>query len=149
MQYGTPACERCEQRSRCTKGVQGRRIKRYAEDAAKELLRDKMEKPEVRERYLKRQGMVEPVFSQLKCRQGLRRFRRKGLKAVRCEFALHAMAYNLSRAMALWAWDIPFIFRWLLFAIRGGARQGQVQVFSKRSFYKPMPGDFQPILVQL
>ncbi|MEJ2621747.1 MAG: transposase [Candidatus Thiodiazotropha sp.] len=60
--------------------------------------RQKMEKPENRQFYGKRQGMVEPVFSQLKCRQGLRRFRRKGLKAVRCEFALHAMAYNLSRA---------------------------------------------------
>ena len=65
-----------------------------------------MAQQEVRRRYLKRQGMVEPVFSQLKCRQGLRRFRRKGLKAVRCEFALHAMAYNLSRAVALWARDV-------------------------------------------
>lgn len=146
VQYGTPACETCEQRSRCTRSVQGRRIKRYAEDAAKELLRDKMEQPEVRECYLKRQGMVEPVFSQLKCRQGLRRFRRKGLKAVRCEFALHAMAYNLSRAMALWVWDIAFIFRRIFLASRGGARQDQVHILSKRSFCKPMPGDFQPVL---
>jgi len=28
---------------------------------------------------------------------------RNAKKAVRCEFALHAMAYNLSRAVALWA----------------------------------------------
>jgi hypothetical protein len=82
-----------------------------------------MENPEARERYLKRQGMVEPVFSQLKCRQGLRRFRRKGLKAVRCEFALHAMAYMSS------------------------ARQGKAQIFSKRSSCNPMSGNFQPILV--
>jgi hypothetical protein len=55
-----------------------------------------MEKPENRESYRRRQGMVEPpVFRQLKCHQGLRKFRRKGLKAVRCEFALHVMAYNL------------------------------------------------------
>jgi len=60
-----------------------------------------MEEPEARERYLKRQGMVEPLFSQLKCRQGLRRFRRKDLKAVQCEFALHAMACNLGRADVL------------------------------------------------
>jgi hypothetical protein len=144
VQYGTPACETCEQRSRCTRSTRGRRIKRYAEDAAKELLRDKMEQPEVRERYLKRQGMVEPVFSQLKCRQGLRRFRRKGLKAVRCEFALHAMAYNLSRAMALWVWDISFIFRGLFLASMGGARQGQAHVFSKRSFANLCPATSSP-----
>jgi transposase len=147
VQYGTSACEACEQRSRCTKSARGRRIKRYAEDAAKEVLREKMATPEARERYLKRQGMVEPVFSQLKGRQGLRRFRRKGLKAVRCEFSLHAMAYNLSRAMVLWVWDISFIFRWLLLAVMSGARQGQIPVFSKRSFCNPMPSDFQHVLI--
>ncbi|MCB1863588.1 MAG: transposase, partial [Gammaproteobacteria bacterium] len=47
------------------------------------------------------QGMVEPVFSHLRYRQGLNRFRRKGLKAVRLEFSLHAMAYNLSRVLAM------------------------------------------------
>ena len=134
VQYGTAACEACEQRSHCTKSARGRRIKRYAEDAAKELLREKMEKPEVRERYLKRQGMVEPVFSQLKGRQGLRRFRRRGLKAVQCEFALHAMAYNLSRAMVLWVWDISFIFRGLLFALTSGVDQGKVCIFLRRMF---------------
>ncbi|MEJ2621221.1 MAG: transposase [Candidatus Thiodiazotropha sp.] len=61
----------------------------------------KVGEPENRQIYGKRQGMVEPVFSQLKCCHGLRRFRRKGLKAVRCEFALHAMAFNLRRAVAL------------------------------------------------
>jgi hypothetical protein len=45
--------------------------------------------------------MVEPVFASLRCRQGLNRFRRRGLKAVTCEFALHVLAYNLSKAIAL------------------------------------------------
>ena len=147
VQYGTSACEQCGQRSRCTKSARGRRIKRYAEDAAKEVLRDKMEQPEVRQRYLKRQGMVEPVFSQLKCRQGLRRFRRKGLKAVRCEFALHAMAYNLSRAVALWARDIAFIIIGLLSGIMNGKPQGVARALSKKRFRKPLSGNFQPILV--
>ena len=108
--YGSNACGLCAQRSDCTKSTKGRRIKRYIEDAKKEALRQKMKDPLVRERYVRRQGMVEPVFSQLKDRQGLRRFRRKGLKAVRCEFALHAMAYNLSRAMVLWASARPTFF---------------------------------------
>ena len=37
----------------------------------------------------------------LRHQQKLDRFRRRGLAAVRCEFALHAMAYNLARAVAL------------------------------------------------
>ena len=52
VQYATTACKQCAQRSRCTKCAQGHRIKRYAEDAVKELQREKMEKPQVRQRYL-------------------------------------------------------------------------------------------------
>jgi hypothetical protein len=59
-----------------------------------------MAQAEARQRYVQRQAMVEPVFSALRDRQGLQRFRRNGLAAVRVEFALHAMAYNLSRALA-------------------------------------------------
>ena len=59
-----------------------------------------MTDPERRRRYRQRQAMVEPVFSVLKHRQGLTRFRRRGLAAVRREFALHVMAYNLGRALA-------------------------------------------------
>ena len=58
-----------------------------------------MATPKAQSRYLKRQGMVEPVFGHLRERQGLNRFRRKGLSGVRLEFALHALAYNLSRAV--------------------------------------------------
>lgn len=101
VKYGTPACAGCAQRSRCTRSQAGRQIKRYAGDAAKDALRAKMTQPEARERYRQRKAMVEPVFGHLRGRQGLNRFRRKGLKAVRLEFALHAMAYNLSRAVAL------------------------------------------------
>lgn len=99
--YATAACAHCPVRARCTSAKAGRTLKRYAGDAAKEALRAKMSDPRARQWYRQRQGMVEPVFSQLRGRQGLNRFRRSGLKAVRVEFALHAMAYNLSRALAL------------------------------------------------
>lgn len=72
-------------------GAGGRRIKHYAVDAKKDALRAKMLLPEHRQRYRKRQAMVEPVFSQLRGRQGLHRFRRKGLQGVKVEFALHTM----------------------------------------------------------
>lgn len=97
--YRTAACGSCPLIAQCTRSKQGRQIKRYACDAAKEALRARMKEPDVRARYKKRSAMVEPVFSQLRYVQGLTRFLRKGLKAVRVEFALHAMAYNLGRAI--------------------------------------------------
>ena len=99
--YATTACASCAHKAACTKRAQGRRLKRYASDEAKDALRAKMQQPQARERYVKRQAMVEPVFSHLRYQQGLNRFRRKGLSGVRLEFSLHALAYNLSRAVAL------------------------------------------------
>lgn len=99
--YGTQACWDCSQRDQCTTRAKGRQIKRYAGDERKEAMRVRFEQPATRERYQKRAAWVEPVFSQLKERQGLNRFRRKGLAAVRLEFAIHLLAYNLGRAVAL------------------------------------------------
>jgi transposase len=99
--YATDACPHCPLKAQCTRSDTGRKIKRYAIDNQKDALRTKMTLPEHRQRYRSRQAMVEPVFSQLRGRQGLQRFRRNGLRAVRVEFALHAMAYNLSRAVAV------------------------------------------------
>lgn len=97
--YGTGACGSCPLKSQCTRSETGRRIKRYAIDARKDALREQMTQPDNRTRYRRRQALVEPVFGHLRTRQGLNRFRRKGLKGVRVEFALHALAYNLSRAV--------------------------------------------------
>lgn len=77
--YACDACANCPLKSQCTRGAGGRTIKRYAVDAKKDVLRTKMGSAEHRQRYRKRQAMVEPVFSQLRGRQGLHRFRRKGL----------------------------------------------------------------------
>jgi hypothetical protein len=99
--YATPGCQGCPLRDKCTQGVQGRRIKRYAEDEQRTALRFVMEQPAAKSIFRQRQAMVEPVFSALRCQQQFNRFRRKGLQAVKREFALHALAYNLSRAVAL------------------------------------------------
>ena len=99
--YATQACVNCSQRHQCTTRAKGRQIKRYPGDERKEAMRVRFEQPATRERYQKRAAWVEPVFSQLKERQGLNRFRRKGLAAVRLEFAIHVLAYNLGRAVAL------------------------------------------------
>ena len=45
--------------------------------------------------YLKRQGIVEPVFAQIKSNRGFRRFSRRGRSAVRSEWRLMAATHNL------------------------------------------------------
>jgi transposase len=45
--------------------------------------------------YLKRQGMIEPVFGQIKSNRGANRFLRRGRSAVRSEWRLLATTHNL------------------------------------------------------
>ncbi len=99
--YGTTACKDCHLRANCTKAAQGRHIKRYPEDEQRQALCLVMTHPQARRIFSQRKAMVEPVFSSLRCQQGLNRFRRTGLQAVTREFALHVLAHNLSRAVAL------------------------------------------------
>ncbi|EDT38413.1 transposase IS4 family protein [Burkholderia ambifaria MEX-5] len=99
--YGAYTCGDCHLRENCTKAVHGWRIKRYPEDEQREALRVVMQHPQARRIFSQRKAIVEPVFSSLRGQQGLNRFRRHGLAAAKREFALHAMAHNLSRAVAL------------------------------------------------
>jgi hypothetical protein len=99
--YGGAPCAHCPDRERCTTAKHGRTIKRYDDDELKEALAQVMENPLARSEYRKRIGMVEPVFSSLRDCQCLDRFRRRGLRKVRLEFALHSAAHNLGRALAL------------------------------------------------
>ena len=101
VRYGTKACGDCPLKAHCTRSEKGRVIKRYASDDAKDALREVMQHPGAQKVFSKRQAMVEPVFSVLGLKQGLKRFRRRGLAGVTREFALHVLAYNLSRAVAL------------------------------------------------
>jgi transposase len=99
--YGGAACGDCALRAQCTKAAQGRLITRYPEDEAREALRAVMEHSQAKRIFRRRQAMVEPVFASLRCKQGFNRFRRKGLRAVQREWALHVLAHNLNRAVAL------------------------------------------------
>lgn len=99
--YATTHCKQCPQLGQCTSSKDGRKVKRYAGDEAKDALRKVMTHPQARSLYARRQAWVEPVFADVKERQGLRRFRRRGLKQVILEFALHASTHNLRRLLAL------------------------------------------------
>lgn len=64
------------------------------------MLKTIMEHPGAQKRLRQRKAMVEPVFSYIKSRQNLNRFKNKGLAKVTVEFSLQLMAYNLSRVIA-------------------------------------------------
>lgn len=98
--YGTTACTHCARRADCTT-TKARHIRRHPEETLRDALRQVMEHPQARVIFSSRKAMVEPVFSHLREQQGLNRFRRKGLQQVKREFALHILAHNLSRAVAL------------------------------------------------
>jgi transposase len=97
--YRCSECAGCALKSKCTASKAGRSIKRYEHDELKEAMEQVMSQEGARKAYVKRQWMVEPVFGVLRDNQGLRRFHRKGIKKVRLEFALHAVAYNIGRAV--------------------------------------------------
>ena len=97
--YRAPAaiCAVCPLKARCTTSP-SRQIKRYEIDATKEAMRQILRHPQARADYRRRSWTVEPSFSRLRGRQGLTRFLRRGLRGVRVEFALHALAHNFGVA---------------------------------------------------
>lgn len=99
--YGAPDCKTCPLKEKCTKSQNGRQVKRCSSDEMKGALRQVMLLPKAQQRFKYRKAMVEPVFSVLRGVHGLTRFKRAGLKAVKLEFALHILAYNLSRLVSL------------------------------------------------
>lgn len=98
--YQTSACGQCSQKSDCT-SLDLRKITRLAQDEQRDALREVMRHPQAQAIFRQRKAMVEPVFSRLRGQQKLQRFRRRGKAAATREFALHALAHNLSRAVAL------------------------------------------------
>lgn len=100
-EYQCRNCGTCERRERCTKSKSGRSVLRYEGEELKEAMREAISHPAAKKRFRYRKAMVEPPFGDLRYRQGLNRFHRKGAKKVRVEFSLHCMAYNLRLAIRL------------------------------------------------
>jgi transposase len=103
VRYGCDQCDGCTHKSKCARGNGGRTIRRYEHDELLEALLLVMEQAQAQRVYSKRQGMVEPIFGEMRYIQGLLRFRRRGLGQVRVEFALHAAAHNVRRYLRLTA----------------------------------------------
>jgi len=100
VRYKGVACQDCPLRAQCTKSKGARTLKRYTNEEFKEGMLEVMAQPGARARYRLRGAIVERIFAELRERQGLKRFHRRGLWAVRAEFALHCIAFNLKQAAA-------------------------------------------------
>lgn len=91
------ACGSCPLRSQCTQGKY-RRIYRSADEAAIERLAQRVKQhPEL---IAQRKTIVEHVFGTLR-NWGHDQFLTRGLAAVRAEFSLSCLAYNLRRVLQL------------------------------------------------
>lgn len=98
--YRGAECAGCQLRAQCTDAVKGRGIKRYEGDELKEAMAETMRQPAARQRYRQRSSIVEPIFSALQ-NQGLKRFRRRGVRGAGLELSLHALAHNARRTLRL------------------------------------------------
>jgi hypothetical protein len=96
--YWTNACEGCALKAYCTPGKQ-RRISRWEHEDVLERAQERLDRrPDA---MIVRRSTVEHPFATIKAWMGATHFRMKTLKHVATEMALHVLAYNLKRVMAL------------------------------------------------
>jgi hypothetical protein len=101
MKYYTNAlaCRGCAMRDQCTKDKIGRRIMRLPEEGQVEAMRRRLaQKPEL---MRLRKATVEHPFGTIKHEWNAGYFLLKGLRLVRGEFSLSALAYNIRRATSV------------------------------------------------
>lgn len=98
------SCEGCAKRAACC-GHEGKggpkRIERVVESEEMKQYQARMESEEGRQAYKERSRLGEYAQMQLKAVRGLTRFRLKGLKKVRQEVKLWAIAYNIAQWIRL------------------------------------------------
>jgi hypothetical protein len=105
-EYRGRQCGDCPLRGQCTDSPRGR----DDDEEIRELMAELLKLPAARAKYRPRKTIVEPCFAELKERQRLQRFRWRGVRAVRAEFALHCIAFNLKKAVSHSAVSIIYIF---------------------------------------
>ena len=101
--YRGKQCAQCPLRPQCTKSA-ARSIRRYEGEELREAMAEVLAQSRARATYRQRASIAEPPFAELKHRQGLTRFHRRGPLGVRVEFALHCIAFNLKKALHTRSW---------------------------------------------
>jgi transposase len=96
--YWSNACQGCAIKDQCTTGKE-RRITRWEHEHVLEAVQQRLD--EHPEKMRQRRETVEHPFGTIKYWMGSTHFQMKTLKRVGTEMALHVLAYNLKRVMAI------------------------------------------------
>jgi hypothetical protein len=96
--YWTDACQRCEIKDKCTTGKE-RRIRRWEHEGILERVQKRLDDDPGK--IPLRSKTVEHPFGTIKAWMGATHFKMKTLKHVGTEMALHVLAYNMTRVMAI------------------------------------------------
>lgn len=96
--YWTNGCETCPLKRDCTTGKE-RRVRRWEREEVVERVQARLDsRPSI---MRVRRETVEHTFGTLKAWMGAAHFRMKTLKHVATEMALHVLAYNIKRVLAI------------------------------------------------
>ena len=98
QRYWTNDCQNCPVKARCTTGKE-RRITRWEHEHLVDEMRDRMSKSPEFMRL--RRCTVEHPFGTIKAWMGATHFQMRRLRNVRTEMALHVLAYNIKRVIAM------------------------------------------------
>jgi hypothetical protein len=96
--YWTNTCEACLLKSGCTTAKE-RRVRRWERENVLERVQARLDRRS--DAMIVRRSTVEHPFGSIKAWMGATHFRMKTLKHVATEMALHVLAYNLKRVMAI------------------------------------------------
>lgn len=96
--YWTNVCEACPVKSKCTTGKE-RRVRRWEHEAILDRVQKRLEDDP--SKIPLRSKTVEHPFGTIKAWMGATHFKMKTLPCVATEIALHVLAYNMMRAMAV------------------------------------------------
>ena len=96
--YFTNACETCLLKSDCTTGKE-RRVKRWEREHLLERVQERLDRTPGAMQV--RRETIEHTFGTFKAWMGATHFKMKTLKHVATEMALHVLAYNIKRVIAI------------------------------------------------
>jgi len=95
--YRCDHCPACPHQSQCVLHGKHRTLKVSQAERFRDAMRAKLDSPEGRRKYRKRQATVEPVIGHIKCILGFRDFLLRGLDKAQGEFHLIASVHNLRK----------------------------------------------------
>lgn len=97
-------CKTCPFTSKCFQRKQSKKGRRniYVIDSKgqvnySKLMMDKIDRPEIRDLYSKRMGIIEPVFAHITFQKGLNRFTLRSKAKVNIQWLLYCIVHNITK----------------------------------------------------